>query len=688
MKTSLNLRISAAMLALIFFSILAISAISINELSSSARASVSSTMRQEAQARLNIVDRLLFERVADIESLTTGYNTVMSQGSIGEKLDYLRAFEDRRQVYGSSSIYDLNGIKIADTRGLLVGVDQSMDPFFAPAARGEIYSGTIPVNSRALGVPVLHFSGPLRDANGTITSVVLARFPISKLNELVAAGLDAYDVDLVAPDGLIIFSSKDTDEILKEKFDPQLLQRLAADKGEGVVYTRPGTQEMLYVFATEQGFLDYKGHGWKLILAAPTSQVFSHVNSLELNLVLLSLLILAISVVFGLFISGEISKPLIQLHNATEEVEKGNYSARVDIRTGDEIEDLGNAFNRMIGRLEKVEIEHKQLDNAKTEFMSITSHELRSPITPMRAQLQMLQANYFGKLSRAQADSIDIVLRNTERLDRIIMDFLEISRIEAARLKFTFVKTSLQPHILRLAEEMKGFMPEKKVRIVTRLGKLPAMEVDPDRAMQVLRNLTNNAIKFSPENGIVEISAKQESDYILFGVKDSGTGISIADQQKIFEPFFQAESAMSRKFGGTGLGLAICKGIVLSQKGKIWFESTPGKGTTFHFTIPLKPTRNIEKVVVLFSRRQDVDEKLRALFVDMLGPLGENEFNTLKAQKGISYESLVDYVGGLRAKKILPQRYVWLFAQQIDYILEKSGGKAGGGNSQTLKKQA
>jgi len=169
-------------------------------------------------------------------------------------------------------------------------------------------------------------------------------------------------------------------------------------------------------------------------------------------------------------------------------------------------------------------------------------------------------------------------------------------------------------------------------------------------------------------------------------VKDEGMGISLADQQKLFEPFFQAESAMSRKFGGTGLGLAICKGIVLSQKGKIWFESTLGKGSAFHFTVPLKPTRNIEKVVVLFSRHKNAEEKLRALFVEMLGPLGENEFNTLKAQKGISYESLVDYVGMLSSKKILPQRYVWLFAQQIDYLLEKGNSKEE--SSGTLKKQA
>ena len=125
------------------------------------------------------------------------------------------------------------------------------------------------------------------------------------------------------------------------------------------------------------------------------------------------------------------------------------------------------------------------------------------------------------------------------------------------------------------------------------------------------------------------------------------------------------------------MGLAICKGIVLSQNGRIWFESIQGKGTAFHFTVPLKPTKNIEKVVVLFSKKKDVDEKLLALFIEMLGPLGETEFNTLKVQKGITYESIADYISELKAKKILPQRYIWLFAQQIDYIFEKSTEKTG-----------
>ncbi|MBI5871911.1 PAS domain-containing sensor histidine kinase [archaeon] len=234
----------------------------------------------------------------------------------------------------------------------------------------------------------------------------------------------------------------------------------------------------------------------------------------------------------------------------------------------------------------------KELDLAKTEFIAITSHELRSPMTPMKAQLQMLSEGYFGKLNKKQADAVDMVVRNTGHLDHIIMDFLEISRIQAARLKFYFKKTNLEPHIKRIVKEMNDYLPEKKIVIKTNIEKLPKFKVDPDRVLQVLRNLLNNAKKFSKENSTIILTTKVEKDRLLFSIKDSGIGIAEESQPRIFEPFFQEEQTIYRKYGGTGLGLAICKGIIESQNGRIWFKSSLGKGTTFYFTVPFKPAKS------------------------------------------------------------------------------------------------
>ncbi len=145
----------------------------------------------------------------------------------------------------------------------------------------------------------------------------------------------------------------------------------------------------------------------------------------------------------GFLISRSFSKPIHDLYKAAQELEKGNFKIRTIIKTNDELTQLSDAFNRSALALSKMEEERTNLDKSKSEFLSITSHELRTPITPLKAQLQMLQQEYFGKLTDKQKESLTIILRNTERLNKIIEDFLEISRIEAARLKFVFRKTNL-----------------------------------------------------------------------------------------------------------------------------------------------------------------------------------------------------------------------------------------------------
>lgn len=309
----------------------------------------------------------------------------------------------------------------------------------------------------------------------------------------------------------------------------------------------------------------------------------------------------AISLIASDFFASSIIYPVKKLHDATTEVGKGNFKTKVTINTNDELNELGDSFNKMTEELARIDEEYKKIDRAKTEFLSITSHELRSPMTPMKAQLQMLIEGYFGKINQKQKESIGMVLRNTNRLDNIILDFLEISRIETARLKFRFVETDLKENIQTLIKEMKDYLPQKKIQIISKIGKLPIIEADPDRAMQVLRNLLNNAKKFSLEKGIIKVEAELQDKCILFKVKDKGIGIAPEFQNRVFEPFFQEEQTMYRKYGGNGLGLTICKGIIESQGGKIWFESTKGKGSTFYFTIPLKPLKEIKPIKLSFT---------------------------------------------------------------------------------------
>jgi signal transduction histidine kinase len=366
----------------------------------------------------------------------------------------------------------------------------------------------------------------------------------------------------------------------------------------------------------------------------------------------LGVIFILLSIIVPFLFSRPIINSLRRIKEATEQISQGNYSVRVDVHSEDEIQALGTAFNNTAQKLEKLEEERKQIDKAKTEFLSITSHELRSPMTPMKAQLQMLEGDFFGKLKREQKEAVNVVLRNTERLDKIIVDFLEISRIEAARLKFNFIKTDLTEYLKRLKEEMNAFLPEKNIVLEFNVSVLPRIEIDPDRAMQVLRNLINNAKKFTSPGGKIVVDVSHKGDFILFSVRDNGIGIKKSAQARLFEPFYQVDNMYQHQSGGTGLGLAICKGIVESQNGRIWFESEEGKGTVFHFTLPVKPVREIRPIKILFSAQQDIESKLRTIFLEMLGPIGKIEFEDRKIE-GLFEDNLFKYIDYLRKNRII-----------------------------------
>jgi len=385
-------------------------------------------------------------------------------------------------------------------------------------------------------------------------------------------------------------------------------------------------------------------------------------------IIIITLLLAIDAGVIGFFVSRSISKPIKELCMVTKEVQKGNFNVRTNIKTGDEIEELSVAFNNTTIALAKLDTERKEIDNAKSEFLSITSHELRSPMTPMKAQLQMLEGGYFGKLTKKQKDSLKIVVRNADRLDKIIVDFLEVSRIEAARLKFAFKETNIKDLVEETVEFMKGFAKEKNVTLGLKIDKLPIIELDPDRTSQVLRNLINNAIKFSKNKSKIEIRSKPVDDHILFSVRDYGCGMNSEDQIRIFEPFYQVEDHSVRKHGGTGLGLTICRGIVESQKGKIWVESKPESGSTFYFTIPLKPVEEIEPIKVLFSPRNKIERKLKEEFKSMLGPLGMGEFNELKGKNALWKEDLFKYVTSLTRQHILNEEQGKFFKNRIGIV--------------------
>lgn len=238
-------------------------------------------------------------------------------------------------------------------------------------------------------------------------------------------------------------------------------------------------------------------------------------------------------------------------------------------------------------RLENANWELKKKDNLKTQFLNVASHELRTPLTPMIAQLQMVLRGYFGELTEEQKRSLEMVVRNTKSLDRLIEDILEISRLESDTMKFIMSQADLNDVVEWAVETMRPKAVDKGIEIVLRSDKVPETVIDKDRISQVIINLVNNAIKFTEEGGTIFVGMEDDEERVIIYVKDTGTGIKEEDIERIFEPFEQAVTNESGE-EGSGLGLAICRGIVEYHGGEIWVESEQGKGSKFTFTIPYK----------------------------------------------------------------------------------------------------
>jgi len=246
-------------------------------------------------------------------------------------------------------------------------------------------------------------------------------------------------------------------------------------------------------------------------------------------------------------------------------------------------------------KIEQQNIQLKKADRIKTDFLNVTSHELRTPMSSIKGYTQMISKQILGQINDEQKKALDVILRNTNRLDALIQDILDVSRLESGTMKFVVAQTDVKNMILETVETIKPFANIKNIEITTKFkDNLPTLNIDKERIKQVLTNILNNAIKFSTDGSAINIFATNEEESILFEIQDFGRGIPRNELKKVFNIFYQVDSGEDRKYGGVGLGLAISRGIVLTHGGKIWVKSKMNEGSTFSFTVPIKPVQDIE----------------------------------------------------------------------------------------------
>jgi signal transduction histidine kinase len=258
-------------------------------------------------------------------------------------------------------------------------------------------------------------------------------------------------------------------------------------------------------------------------------------------------------------------------------MERGDYSERVQTRSRDEVGQLAEAFNRMSAELEGVE-------RLRRDLVANVSHELKTPISALRAHLE----NLLDGIEEPNPEALQVMLAQSERLGRLVEEVLDLSRLESGDVPLDRRELPLAPLVSEVLSEIEVVRADRRVQVASDLpSDLPPALADRARVHQVLFNLLDNAVRFTPEGGRVGVSASRHNGSVEVRVSDTGVGIPPEHLPRLFERFYRIDSARSRDDGGTGIGLAIARSVIEAHGGRIWAESTPGRGSVFAFELPV-----------------------------------------------------------------------------------------------------
>ncbi|MFH1713198.1 MAG: GAF domain-containing sensor histidine kinase [Candidatus Jacksonbacteria bacterium] len=255
-----------------------------------------------------------------------------------------------------------------------------------------------------------------------------------------------------------------------------------------------------------------------------------------------------------------------------------------------DVEFLEIAANSISITLESLEIEERQkaVDVMKSEFISIASHQLRTPLSVIKWTLKMCLDGDLGRLTQEQSNFLTKTYDSNERMINLINDLLDVSRIEEGKLEYQFTKFDIKQLIKEVLDQYKVFIKEKRLLVKTNIGDQGKILTrgDREKLFLVFSNLIDNAVKFTPKGGMIDILVNKDKNRAQVTIKDSGIGIGAKDQEQLFTKFFRAESAKRVQTQGSGLGLFIVKNIIKKHKGKIKIDSILNKGTTVACWLP------------------------------------------------------------------------------------------------------
>jgi histidine kinase len=287
-----------------------------------------------------------------------------------------------------------------------------------------------------------------------------------------------------------------------------------------------------------------------------------------------------VALLISLLLSRSILRPLREMMRASQRIAEGHYNERVRVSGADELGQLAERFNRMAEKLHQVEAMRRQL-------IGDVSHELRTPLTAIKGSMEGLMDGVLP----ATDETYHQIHQEADRLNRLVDDLQELSRVEAGAYELDLRSTPIAPLLETLSKRFRGAFQAKGVELEVEMpAGLPAVRADEHRILQVLTNLTANALMYTPAGGKVAVSAGRTNDQVQFTVRDTGAGIAPEHRAQLFDRFYRVDKSRSRAAGGgSGIGLTIAKYLVEAHGGTIWVESEGiGKGSAFSFTLPVE----------------------------------------------------------------------------------------------------
>ncbi len=335
----------------------------------------------------------------------------------------------------------------------------------------------------------------------------------------------------------------------------------------------------------------------RVVLIASLDQLLDSWNqqlqetSSQRGTIVQTLLVVDIAIFFlVILVIRQSLNPLLIITASLARVKEGIYGEKIDYQSKDEIGELVNSFNIMSDTIKQKEEEAKRTDIAKDEFLSMITHELKTPLVPIQGYVDIILGEHFGKLSKEQKERLQVIKSSTVSLLHLISDLLDAQKLELGKLIIKKETLNIKDTIEKAIETLQPNADKKQIKIISRLDMDLIVPHDSERIIQVLTNLIKNSLNaVYPKSGIIEIIVDNFESEVQISVKDNGVGIALDKQKDLFKKFYQVDTSLTREIGGSGLGLAICKGIVKEHGGKIMVISAPGKGSTFSFTLPKIP---------------------------------------------------------------------------------------------------